>query len=55
MGHMYGRQTFLGGFDNEIEAAKNYDYHAKKKWDKCYLNFPNFDYDNFIPKRHIAF
>ncbi len=53
MAYMYGKQTFLGHFDNEEEAAHNYDWHAKKKWGDCYLNFPDFDYSNFVPKRII--
>lgn len=53
MGQMYGKQTFLGHFKDQVEAAKNYDWHAKRCWDNCYLNFPDYDYSSFVPKRQI--
>ena len=49
-GYMYGKQCGLGYFDDEIEAAKNYDWHVLKMWQNCYLNFPEYDYANFVPK-----
>jgi hypothetical protein len=50
-----GKNYFLGNFKNPKEAAKNYDYYALKLFEKeCYLNFPDFDYKNFIPKKENA-
>lgn len=48
-----GNKFYCGSFDNEIEAAKNYDYHIIRLFGKeiAFLNFPEFDYENFIPKR----
>lgn len=44
----------LGRFDTEEEAARNYDFYAKKIHGKnCFLNFPDYDYTNFVPKRII--
>lgn len=54
----YNRKTFhLGYFKDEIEAAHNFDYHVIKVFGKenCYINFPYFDYDNFVPKRAIDY
>jgi group I intron endonuclease len=48
----------IGVFNTIEEAAKNYDYHVIQLYNKdndCYLNFPNFDYSNFIPKRKKLF
>ncbi len=37
-----GRQTFLGCFDDEVEAAKAYDAAAAKLYGEfAYLNFPD--------------
>jgi group I intron endonuclease len=48
------KEHYLGRFKDPIEAAKNYDYHAISLFGKdCYLNFPNYDYSNFIPIRKI--
>lgn len=42
----------LGYFNDEIEAAHNYDYHSINLFGKAVLlNFPDFDYSNFIPKK----
>lgn len=45
-----GKRLCLGYFTDEIEAALNYDYHVRKKYKDCYLNFPNYDFTNFIPQ-----
>lgn len=46
------RKKGLGEFDNEIEAATNYDYHVIKSYGRdCYLNFPDYNYSLFVPKR----
>lgn len=47
------KAIFLGSFKEEIEAAKNYDYHAIKHYGvgNCSLNFPNQDYSLFTPRK----
>jgi hypothetical protein len=49
------RPIHLGLFATAQEAAENYDYYAIKFYgqDNCYLNFPNKDYNEFIPKKNI--
>lgn len=49
----HGFKFNLGNFNNEKDAAQNYDYYAIKLFNNCYLNFPNFDYSNFIPQKII--
>lgn len=49
------KSYFTGSFSTPEEAAKNVDYwniqvHGKEN---CYLNFPEFDYSNFTPKKQI--
>jgi group I intron endonuclease len=45
----------LGSFHDEIEAAMNYDYYAINLFgiENCFVNFPNNDYSDFIPKKKI--
>ena len=45
----------LGYFNDPKEAAMNYDYYAIHFFGRgnCYLNFPDYDYSNFIPKKDI--
>jgi len=47
-----GKLIHVGSFDTQEEAAHNYDYHMLQIYgkDNCYLNFPDFDYENFTPK-----
>jgi group I intron endonuclease len=49
------KELFLGWFDNAILAAENYDYYAIKVYgkEKCYINFPEKDYTNYVPKRKV--
>lgn len=49
------KRLHIGYFDTEIEAAQHYDFHAIKLYgnNKYVLNFPNFNYNNFIPKVDI--
>ena len=45
----------LGRFLTQEEAAHNYDYHVLKTYgSKCHLNFPDFNYDGFKPKKIIG-
>lgn len=44
----------VGQFDDEILAAKNYDYHTRKIDATAYLNFPDEDYSAFQPKRKVG-
>lgn len=48
-------EVFLGWFSDSAEAAANYDYHVLRAYGRgeCYLNFPDRDYSNFIPKRQL--
>lgn len=43
----------LGFFADPVEAAQNYDFYALLLYgSQASLNFPNFDYSTFTPKRH---
>ena len=46
-----GRKIAVGDFDTADEAAKNRDYHMLQLHGKPKLNFPDFDYTGFKPKR----
>jgi group I intron endonuclease len=48
-------KKFLGWFNDQVIAAENYDYYALKFYgrDNCYLNFPEKDYTNFMPKKML--
>jgi len=51
---MVDGRKYAGLFDCVEEAALNYDYHMKRKYgDNCYLNFPDYDFDGFVPKKEI--
>ena len=43
---------YVGGFKDDKEAAHNYDYYALKFHGagNCFLNFPEYDYNDFQPK-----
>jgi hypothetical protein len=47
-----GRLLFEQSFDDEIEAARHYDFFAIQHYGKgaCFLNFPEFDYSGFTPR-----
>lgn len=46
------RLFFIGYFDDMEEAAHNYDWHAKRMHKEfALLNFPDFSYDDFQPKK----
>lgn len=53
-----GKSHWLGlfGADEGEVAARNYDYHAITLYGhgNCFLNFPDFDYSGFTPKRQIT-
>ena len=51
--HYKNKVYELGRFEYQEEAAKNYDYYAKKIFKDCYLNFKNYDYDTFKPKKTL--
>ncbi len=45
----------LGRFSSQVDAAHNYDYHALNIYgSECYLNFPDFYYKEFKPKKKIG-
>ena len=45
------KNYFIGYFHNEMEAAQNYDYYALKYFGEfACLNFPHYQYDNFVPQ-----
>ncbi len=47
-----GKDVNLGRFSTQVEAAHNYDFHSIKFCGKeRYLNFPDFDYTLFSPKK----
>jgi hypothetical protein len=47
-----GKETFLGNYDTESEAARAYDVFAvAHHGDHARLNFPDFDYTDYVPKR----
>jgi hypothetical protein len=49
-----GKKYWLGYFDDEIEAAHNYDYYARLIYAQhAALNFGELDYSNFTPKRLV--
>jgi hypothetical protein len=49
-----GKRYYLGRFDDEVEAAHNYDYYVWSLYGgEAALNFPDFDYSQFRPKRRI--
>lgn len=49
-----GRHPRLGYFATEKEAAHNYDFYANLIYSgEATLNFPDFDYSTFTPKRPI--
>ena len=46
----------LGRFHDPVEAAKNYDYHAIRiNGEYAILNFPDFDYTDFVPYRTLDY
>ncbi len=47
--------VWLGSFEQEEDAARNADYYILKFYPKNHhpLNFTDFDYSNFQPKRRI--
>lgn len=52
--NIFGKRVNLGCFKDRDEAAKNYDFYMLKTYGTdFYLNFPNEDYSNFVPKLDI--
>jgi group I intron endonuclease len=51
--NLHGEDFSVGRFDTREEAAQNYDYHMLNLYGRgnCFLNFPDFDYKNFVPKK----
>ncbi len=45
------KQIDLGHYANEEDAAKVHDFYVKNKGLDEPLNYPEFDYDNWIPPR----
>jgi group I intron endonuclease len=44
----------IGRFESKEEDAHNYDFYALKiNGTNCFLNFPDYDYSDFVPKRII--
>jgi hypothetical protein len=49
-----GRRYNLGRFRDDVTAARNFDYYALCIYGEyAVLNFTDFDYSNFVPKRRI--
>ncbi len=49
-----GKNINLGRFTTQEEAAENYDFYVIKIYGlNAYINFPQKDYSNFVPKLDI--
>jgi hypothetical protein len=49
-------RKFLGLFTEKSDAALNYDFYMLNKYGfgNCYLNFPEHDFTNFVPKKKVV-